>query len=371
MGALVIFLAIAGLIGAPLLGVWLAGRPIGDFLVFPPMTTAVYMEKAPFSWLAFFIIASMVLFVMLPFIIRVIKSQGKVIVKPTSGIKFPWWGWLGIIIMAAGWAIAWTRIPWLASVQIFTYTPLWIGFILLVNAITYQRTGKSLLTHRPGFLLALFLFSAVFWWYFEYLNLLVENWYYAGLDNKNPVRFFWYATLPFSTVLPAVISTTYLIETFPRLTAGLESFFKIRASNPKAIIWGSFIAGISGMVLISFFPDYLFPLLWLAPTAIIASVMALKGNTELFNPLASGNWVRVYSLALAALICGFFWEMWNYHSLARWVYSIPLVHKFLVFEMPILGYAGYLPFGLQCGLAAILLNQWNKGFGKKKALAKQ
>jgi len=51
---------------------------------------------------------------------------------------------------------------------------------------------------------------------------------------------------------------------------------------------------------------------------------------------------------MAALVCGFFWEMWNYYSLAKWVYSIPYVHRFQLFEMPVLGYLGYLPFGLLC-----------------------
>ena len=52
--------------------------------------------------------------------------------------------------------------------------------------------------------------------------------------------------------------------------------------------------------------------------------------------------------AIAALICGVLWELWNYRSLARWEYTIPFVQRFEVFEMPLLGYAGYLPFGLVC-----------------------
>jgi hypothetical protein len=40
--------------------------------------------------------------------------------------------------------------------------------------------------------------------------------------------------------------------------------------------------------------------------------------------------------------------MWNSKSLAHWEYAIPSVHRFMLFEMPLLGYAGYLPFGLVC-----------------------
>lgn len=62
----------------------------------------------------------------------------------------------------------------------------------------------------------------------------------------------------------------------------------------------------------------------------------------------SFSWLLFIITALAGLICGFFWEMWNYYSLSRWEYVIPQVHGFQLFEMPLLGYAGYLPFGLTC-----------------------
>ena len=55
---------------------------------------------------------------------------------------------------------------------------------------------------------------------------------------------------------------------------------------------------------------------------------------------------------LAGLVCGFFWELWNICSLAKWIYSVPFVDRFHVFEMPLLGYAGYLPFGIECAAAA-------------------
>jgi hypothetical protein len=68
----------------------------------------------------------------------------------------------------------------------------------------------------------------------------------------------------------------------------------------------------------------------------------------------AGDWRPLWLAALAALVCGFFWEFWNWHSVARWEYHVPYVDRFHLFEMPLLGYAGYLPFGLQCVAAATL-----------------
>jgi hypothetical protein len=53
------------------------------------------------------------------------------------------------------------------------------------------------------------------------------------------------------------------------------------------------------------------------------------------------------SLSVGALICGFFWEMWNYYSWPKWIYHTPGAQFLHVFEMPLLGYGGYVPFALE------------------------
>ena len=46
------------------------------------------------------------------------------------------------------------------------------------------------------------------------------------------------------------------------------------------------------------------------------------------------------------------WETWNYYSMAKWIYAVPYVHRFQVWEMPLLGFGGYLPFGMECAAVA-------------------
>lgn len=75
----------------------------------------------------------------------------------------------------------------------------------------------------------------------------------------------------------------------------------------------------------------------------------------------------MYLYVLSALFCGIFWEMWNMGSLARWHYSIPFVEGFRVFEMPWLGYAGYLPFGIEC---YVVVDMIEKKMGKTVWLEK-
>ena len=77
----------------------------------------------------------------------------------------------------------------------------------------------------------------------------------------------------------------------------------------------------------------------------------------MFRNLQKGDWRLVWLPALAALFCGFFWELWNAYSLAHWEYSVPFVQRFHLFEMPILGYAGYLPFGLECMVVSLMFGR--------------
>ncbi|MBN2430179.1 MAG: hypothetical protein JXQ27_01830 [Acidobacteria bacterium] len=347
---LAVFLLLTG--GLPLLGVLAGGLPLRRYLEFPPQTR--YVDHAAFSWWLFVFLALLILGTVAPFVIHVLRQARTATAPPSPARAFPWWGCAGLGCGALFWLLSWTRFPWFQNFQAFTFTPLWLSYIIVINALSWRRTGRCLMCRRPCFFLLLFPTSAVFWWLFEYLNRFVQNWYYVGGGPYDAWEYFWRATLPFSTVLPAVLSTTGWLESFPRLTAGLEDFIRLPAvrSYPwAALLLLGFGAGLVG---IGRWPNVLFPLLWTAPLAILAALLTLAGRPTLFDGVRQGDWRRVVRLALAALICGFFWEMWNSHSLAKWVYEIPYVGRFHLFEMPVLGYSGYLLFGLECGLIADL-----------------
>jgi hypothetical protein len=59
--------------------------------------------------------------------------------------------------------------------------------------------------------------------------------------------------------------------------------------------------------------------------------------------------------------------MWNFHSLAKWIYAVPFVNRFHLFEMPLLGYAGYLPFGLECAVIGDMVGRVIMGESDKQA----
>ncbi|MBL7115356.1 MAG: hypothetical protein ISS35_06285 [Kiritimatiellae bacterium] len=352
------------LVTLPLVGIVLVGKPIQQYLEFPPLTH--YVEHAEFSWLIFIALAFLTLVVVLPFMIRVLRRQLTAKPLEVQCHFFPWWGWLGIAVTGVTWVLAWTRFEWFSPLQAFTFSPLWFGYILIVNAWTFRRSGRCMLRDKPGYTAALFVLSALFWWYFEYLNRFVQNWYYVGLNDLSRWQYFVYATLPFSTVLPAVLGTRDLLATWPQLSAGLQSFIFIRVARPRVWAWVVLLLSCAGLAAVGVWPDFLFPLLWLAPLLVITSLQSIRGQRTIFAALEQGNWRNIVLLALAALICGFFWELWNICSMAKWIYAVPFVGRFKLFEMPILGYTGYLPFGLECAVVAEFLSGSHRTMDEEK-----
>lgn len=342
------------LLGLPLLGIWAAGYPVSEYLQFPPQTR--YVFHAPFYALAFVIYSLLIAACTAPFIIHSFKaSSQKVSITRPIRKPFPVWGWFGLILGVVAWILAWTRFSWFAAFQPHTFTPLWVAFIVIINAFCYRQSGYCMLRDRPLFFLLLFPISAAFWWFFEYLNRFVQNWYYIG-PEFSAQEYFWYATLPFATVLPAVLSLRDALMSSRWLRQRFDHFAKLRIHHPKIIAILVLVLSAGGLTGIGIWPNILFPLLWVAPLLIIVCLQTLMNEQHLLTHLTAGNWTPLVAAALAALACGMFWEMWNFFSLAKWKYSIPLVHRYPIFEMPVLGYAGYLPFGLQCAAVGCLLD---------------
>jgi hypothetical protein len=232
--------------------------------------------------------------------------------------------------------------------QAHTFTPLWIAFILLVNAFTMRKTGRCPMLSRTRPFLLLFPVSAGFWWSFEYLNRFVGNWRYVGVSGFGAGEYFLFATLPFSTVLPAVLSTRELLLSCPRIDAAFREWRPLSLGSPGGIGLAALLLSSAGLFAVGIVPDFVFPLVWVAPLTLLVSLAALREQPHSLSGIGSGDWRSPVSSAMAALLCGFFWELWNYGSYPKWVYDIPYVNVLHVFEMPLLGYAGYLPFGVLC-----------------------
>ena len=334
------------ILGLPVFGLFLAGyAPPPHLTLFP---ISVESGKASISWLVCGLLTVLIAATLTPVFWRFSKISLTTEPESFHPMRFPLWGWIAVLWVISSWILAWTRFSWFEPWQPHTFPLLWLGYILTMNALTYQRSHQCLLLSRPGFCGKLFLLSAGFWWAFEYLNQFVKNWHYVNLPNTSLFESFFYTSIAFSTVLPAVLSSYEWLATNPRLTRPFETWHPLPWILDKKTGWILFGLGSMGLGLIGIWPTLLFPLLWISPLCLLLGIQFIRKEKTCFHGLVQGDWRPIILSALAGLLCGFWWELWNMGSLVHWEYAIPYVHALKIFEMPALGYTGYLPFGLTC-----------------------
>ena len=247
----------------------------------------------------------------------------------------------GIVVTAMFWAIAWGRIHGLSE---FSFFPLWIGYILLINGVSEAFFKTSLLRSMGRSFPLLFAISVPLWWFFESLNKIVKNWHYVFAYPISNTRYVIEASVDFSTVVPAVLSTAFLFRHILlrwRLVPGWRPI-TIRKANLVV----SVLLGLLSFCLVVLFPREAFPLVWIAPILLLEPVTYAAGFPSLLRQIEKGDWLLPVSIMAATTFNGVCWELWNFYSLPKWVYEIPYVDFWHVFEMPILGYLGYPFFGL-------------------------
>jgi hypothetical protein len=234
----------------------------------------------------------------------------------------------------------------------YLFFPLWLGYVLVVDSLVVSRTGSSLWTRSRWDFILLFVASVPVWWLFEAINRRTGNWEYLGSNSFSELEYYLLCTISFSTVMPAVFETAELARSFPWI-ARLASGPHIRST--PAVNLGMFLGGGVMLALTLTWPKYCYPFVWTSLVLILEPLNCWLGRRHFLQHLQHGDWRQVASLAVGAVVCGFFWEMWNYYSYPKWIYHTPGAQFLHVFEMPLLGYGGYVPFALElCALKNLL-----------------
>ncbi len=322
------------------------------------------MNDPPFN-LTYFIIASVAgviiaLFLLFPRLFGFKKDSSS---RPTpKKVGYPSWFYPALVVMLISWILMWARIEFLYPVEHFTFVPLWWGFILVLDGIVYKRNGGiSLISSKPNTMKLLAVTSAFSWFVFEYLNFFViENWYYPNNKVFSNFGNISWQLISYTTVLPAVFEWYSLLKTFKKLNNYYKKGFVISLS--PTFQWIVLIGGLGLLFLMGYFPFLLFWVLWVGLIPVLVGSMNIGKFWNPFTPIAQkGDWSFMILIALSSLINGFLWEFWNFgsewfHDYAPtnpnyWKYSIPYLDVIHIFsEMPLLGYFGYLFFGIICWL---------------------
>ncbi len=261
---------------------------------------------------------------------------------PKRGV-FRVWGWAGFGIIAAAEVLLARRAPFVTTF----FTPIaWTGYLLFADALAGRVAGHSRLADSPRAFLNLAAWSVPLWLIFEAYNARLANWAYVGLPASALLSSIGYAW-SFATIWPAIFETADLIRGLGILGSSVRPWTVGRATRVALVV-----AGLAMVTVPVSIPrpagQYLFGAVWIGFVLLLDPLNERWGGASFLAELARGEAHMLTSLLAAGWVCGIVWEFWNYWAGAKWLYIFPIMQGWKIFEMPVAGYLGFLPFALEC-----------------------
>jgi hypothetical protein len=358
-----LLLAIGGLFFMPYLGGYLKydGQFPSDFFDFPAL---IAPPKQGFVMWVFVLLSVLGITFFLLYVFPSLfgfKPAPPTERTPKTKIPLPKWFWIGFVLWFCPF-LAYITIAsqpkWLVN---WAVLPLLWGLALLLDGIVYVRNeGKSILSQYPQQFIGIGASSISGWMIFEFINFFVDdNWIYPFGNLIPSNEFLLYALLGSSGLMPVLFEVNDLLHSIRGFAERYQN--GVAVSCPNWLKWIVLIFCYIGMFLCSYYPNLSFFTVWSAPLFILAITLSFLDIWTPFTPIKQGNWSPALLIGLSFLIEGFCMEGMNYlsamhqnghivicHNPDYWQYSIPYVNVLHIFEMPLLGYMGYLSLGLYC-----------------------
>jgi hypothetical protein len=260
---------------------------------------------------------------------------------PTHGNRRipPAYGLVGLAIMILGEIMLFSHVGLVAR----WFTPImWTGYILFTDSLIRRRKGVSLLSTYPLEFFLLAVISIGSWVVFEGYNVLLRNWRYVGLPEDMLVRYFGYAW-SFATITPGMLLTYELLDSY---LPGTNPAKSPRLGN--GLFYGFVFSGLAATIVPLVWPStYMTPLVWLGLTFLIDPINQRLGEKSFVSEFFTGRFRAPLTMFLAGLICGLLWECWNYWATTKWQYVVTYLGHVKLFEMPVLGFFGFMPFAVE------------------------
>jgi hypothetical protein len=358
-----LLLVLASIILIPYIGAYINEHgDLKNYFDFPPTKRPVKINYHPLVVLFVWIVVAVIL--LLYFFPRLFGFKVNFISEPIIySIKpFPVWFWIGLLAWGGAIFVLASKMEgpkWLTN---WTLVPLFWGFTFILDGLVYFfNDGKSMIKEGPAEIFAMSIVSVSCWFIFEYLNFFINlNWFYPKSTIIGHDEFLLYAMVGASAFIPMSFEWYQLLRRIKILNTVYK--FGPKLKFPRWLNVMIISLCFATMFITPFYRDNLFYIVWLAPVFIFAIVLGFQSIWTPFTAIKEkGDWTSLLIFALTFLIQGFLMEWWNWLSVtyvegdnvisynpAYWRYCIPYVQKGLIFEMPYLGYAGYLFFSIHC-----------------------
>jgi hypothetical protein len=258
--------------------------------------------------------------------------------------EFRPWGWAGLLMLFLLGVLLVFRVAW---VSIY-FTPLcWTAYLLLADAAVFSLKGSSRLSDSPRDFFLLALASIPLWLIFEAYNLRMQNWTYVGLP-ANPILCNLGYAWSFATIWPAIFETADLLQALGLFSRPVRPHAPFTRTYRTVLV----LLGVLFLTMPVLAPlgigQYLFAPVWAGFVLLLDPLNYAWGGHSLLHDWEQGDSSLFWSFMAAGLVCGVFWEFWNYWAAARWLYIFPILQGWKIFEMPLPGFLGFPAFAVEC-----------------------
>jgi len=231
----------------------------------------------------------------------------------------------------------------------------WAAYLLVLDGLLERlsRTASasiSSIRRRPNRFVTAWLSSVPLWCYFDWVNFLYMGaWRYHGLPEQYWQRVGGYL-LAFAAISPGMFLAAQLYQHLGLRKLRLRGLPIGRGGRLLVLLAG---AGFTAYPFWARDPVANLTI-WLGLMCLLDPINHQLGAPSVIGDWRAGRYGRTVSLMAAGLTCGVLWEFWNYWALAKWTYNLSFLghlERFRLFEMPLLGFLGFLPFAVSCWVA--------------------
>ena len=212
------------------------------------------------------------------------------------------------------------------------------SLLLFLAADNQVRQSNSVLLGNFRKIGSLVTASVFFGVVLEASNLVFNHRHYVGVPADIFIR--WgYFTCMFALFIPLILEIERTLENLG--LAEVLSWRRISSTRGVQLIL--LAGGLLLLVPVGIWPDYFYPLFWIALLLLTDSLVNLLGHDEMSisGQFEEGYFGQAFRLIVSGVLFGFLWEFWNFRAGTKWFYSGAGPEEVFLFELPALEFWCY------------------------------